>query len=133
MDSQTPTPVRCTSKTDIKQNISVADTLSFQTYVDNILPEPLLQVVDESDLAGVVLQEHGVLDAHPVPVLQRRLHTDVAERRNKKSINSIEKRRTQHLSPITIVLIEGNRKQCVGVMQRLCCRGAQLIPYIATD
>ena len=44
------------------------------TYVDQVLVESLLQVVDEGPIVGVVLQHDGVLDAGAVPLVQAPLH-----------------------------------------------------------
>jgi len=45
-----------------------------ETHVDQVLVEPLPQVVQEGGLAGVGVQQDQVLDAHAVPGCQGALH-----------------------------------------------------------
>lgn len=45
-----------------------------KSYIDNVLLKPLLQIVYERGLGAVVLQQHEVLHAHALAVLQRVLH-----------------------------------------------------------
>jgi hypothetical protein len=48
------------------------------THIDEVRPEPLLQVLQKGILALVVLQQNGVLDPDMIPLVQRTLHVRAA-------------------------------------------------------
>lgn len=48
--------------------------ISHVTYIDQVLLEALLQIINEGHLARVVLEQHKVLYARTVALVQTRLH-----------------------------------------------------------